>query len=57
MSLSIRLAHSLATYNARMMPGRRARPGGLACVALFILVSYMIYWIPPAVPHDRGRPS
>ena len=59
-SLPARLARfffSLAVYNAWMMPGCRARPGGLACVALFTLISHMIYGIPPAVPHGRGRPS
>ena len=56
-SLSFRPAYSLAMYNAWILPGCRARPGGLACIALFILISYMIYGIPPAVPRDRGKPS
>ena len=39
---------SLAVYNAWIMPGCRARSDGLACVALFALISHMIYGIPAA---------
>ena len=57
-SLSVRIAYfSLAKYNARILSRCHARPGGLACVALFILISYTIYGIPPAVPRARGKPS
>ena len=42
-SLSVRLAYSPAMYNARMLPGCQARPGGLACAAPSALISRMIY--------------
>ena len=59
-SLSVRIAFfffSLAMYNAWILSRCQARSDGLACIALFILISYMIYGIPPAVPRDRGKPS
>ena len=58
-SLSVRIAYfffSLAMYNAWILSRCQARSDGLACVALFILISRMIYGIPPAVPRDRGKP-
>ena len=56
-SLSVRIAYfSLAMYNAWILSRCQARSDGLACVALFILISHMIYGIPPAVPRDRSKP-
>ena len=56
-SLQARLADfSFPMYSAWIMSRCQVRPGGPACAALSILISHMIYGIPPAVPRDRAKP-